>query len=666
MATPANPPPTDPSPSAEWPNLSQVVAPGAKSQLDPSLPPLVGVKRPNDATPLPDPPPVARKDTRAPVWTEESICVPQPPPPAATETAAAAVPPSAPKPERLSASHNAYLSPNFRGQIGHYEVKDLIGEGGMGLVFRAEDIYLRRKVALKVMKPHVSNDEVAWKLFLTEAQATAQLQSPRIATVYEVNEKAGTMYLAMELLKGESLEARLERGSLSLAESLVVIREAALGLAVAHAEGLYHRDVKPANLWLTGPVGGNKSSDILRQIRQDVAAEIGDSRVLGVKLLDFGLVRWERDSNGQMRRGSVVGTPAYMAPEQAMGEMGDARSDLFSLGVVMYRLLTGKLPFEGDTALELMTALASHTPPPLTDFNPKIPPLLVDLQARLLSRDPQGRPNNANHVADAIQCVLEEMAEPPPKTPVRDPGRSNRRKALLVGCGMFLTLAAAFAYFAFRGKSGPRDNLVTAPAGAAAGALAPHQVTARVGERVTVEFTVEKIERSTNGLTYIYANDAQLKNEQFRLVLPNSLMRAMSDHGFLRAETAVGQVIRATGMITREGAVAELLIQEPTQFDRLPPRAPGSDKSQASAAKSKGPARPATKGKSSSGDNTVVVPEDDFGQPLPNGLIPRPGQPNNYDDEEDLAKALEDLAKLLKNLPGAPPNMPGIPIPRKR
>src|SRR5262249_18326844 len=153
-------------------------------------------------------------------------------------------------------------------------------------------------------------------------------------TVYEVNEKRGTMYLAMELLKGESLEARLERGPLSVAEALVVIREAALGLAVAHVEGIYHRDVKPANLWLTGPVGGDKPSDILRQIRSNVAAEIGDSRVLGVKLLDFGLVRMERDSNGQMRRGNVVGTPAYMAPEQAMGEMGDARSDLFSLGVV--------------------------------------------------------------------------------------------------------------------------------------------------------------------------------------------------------------------------------------------------------------------------------------------------------------------------------------------
>jgi hypothetical protein len=414
--------------------------------------------------------------------------------------------------------------------------------------------------------------------------------------------------------------------------------------------------VKPANLWLTGPVGGEKPSDVLRQIRQNVAAEIGDSRVLGVKLLDFGLVRMERDSNGQMRRGTVVGTPAYMAPEQAMGEMGDARSDLFSLGVVMYRLLTGKLPFEGETALELMTALATHTPPPLTDFNPKIPPLLVDLQNRMLSRDPEGRPCDANHVADAVQCVLEEMAEPAPKGPVRDAGRSNRRKALLVGSGMFVLLIVVFAFFALRGKSTPKD-----PPIAASTALAPHQVTKRVGERVTVEFTVERFEKAPHGFTHIYAKDDQLKNEEFRLVLPNPLMKLLSDNGFLRAETAVGQIIRAQGIVTREGAVTELLIQEPTQFERLPPREPVNDKSSASA-QPRGATKPGPKRKPGSpNDNTVVLPDEDFGDPLPNGLIPRPGQPN-MDDDEDLAKALEDLAKLLKGLPGAPK----MPFPRKK
>src|SRR5262249_39553188 len=167
MGTPANPPPTDPTPSAEWPNLSEVVSPVAKPQLDPSLPPLIGVKRPGAAEPTSAvPPPAVKKDTKAPVWTEESICVPQPAaaPPAAESVAA----PVAESEPASPSANNAYLSANFRGQIAQYLIKDLIGEGGMGLVFKAEDIYLRRRVALKVMKPHVSNDEVAWKLFLTE------------------------------------------------------------------------------------------------------------------------------------------------------------------------------------------------------------------------------------------------------------------------------------------------------------------------------------------------------------------------------------------------------------------------------------------------------------------------------------------------------------------
>src|SRR5262245_32059615 len=269
MPTPAKPSPTDPPPGADWLNLSQVLSPVPKPEGDPALPPLVGPKRPGPATPtpVPTPPPLSKKeakDTPPPIWTEESIYVP--PPPAAPKTE----PVARPVEDILPPPSSTQISCDFRGQIGQYQVRSLIGEGGMGLVFKAHDIYLRRKVALKVMKPHVSNDDAAWKMFLNEAQATAALQNPRIATVYQVGEENGTMYLAMELLTGESLEARIQRGPVPLAEALVIVREAALGLAVAHETGFYHRDVKPANLWLTGPVNVNKSSDVLRKVRQDV------------------------------------------------------------------------------------------------------------------------------------------------------------------------------------------------------------------------------------------------------------------------------------------------------------------------------------------------------------------------------------------------------------
>src|SRR5439155_11087455 len=131
---------------------------------------------------------------------------------------------------------------------------------------------------------------------------------------------------------------------------------------------------------------------------------------LGVKLLDFGLVRMERDSRGQLRRGTLVGTPAYMAPEQARGEMGDARSDLFSLGVVLFRLISGQMPFKGSSSMEILTSLTTLTPPLLSAYNPNLPPSLVELTDRLLCKDPAGRPASAAEVAQALIRIGEEMA----------------------------------------------------------------------------------------------------------------------------------------------------------------------------------------------------------------------------------------------------------------
>jgi serine/threonine protein kinase len=576
MATPK--PPRGPNPqSAEWFKALQAskAHAGSGADLEAALPPLKGLPSLKKAGPVPMPTPAplllpaeipslpgravhVPNETPVPVWTEESTF--QPLPPSATDPSVAG----------LQATPLGFLPSvlsEFRGRIGQYQILDLLGEGGMGVVYKAEDVYLKRLVALKVMKPHITQDDTAWKLFLNEAQATAALDSPRIATVYNVGEEieTGTMYLAMELLKGESLESRLQRGNLPLGEALCIVREAALGLAVAHEEGFYHRDIKPANLWLTGVSKDNKGSATFNRVHEAVTGVPAGYSFQGVKLLDFGLVQRAIDGNGQLRRGTVLGTPAYMAPEQAKGELGDARSDLYSLGVLLFRLVAGELPFKGNNALETITALASQKAPALTKYRPNLPPSLVELVAHLLSRDPELRPDHATEVAENIELIEKDLASPP-----RKPTRPRRRKAL---AGVLLLLAAACSvgWFTWRDRSDKNANSAAIPASDSAGGIfAPHQVTLRVGERLTVDVLGGSIENASNGMFYIYASDPQLLDEKFRLAIPAGLVKAMMDRGMFRPDTVVGETIRVRGTVTREGNTSEILIHEASQIHKRP------------------------------------------------------------------------------------------------
>ena len=209
------------------------------------------------------------------------------------------------------------------GRLGCYRVLKVLGHGGMGVVFEAEDPQLRRKVALKAMLPTLAASETARKRFLREAQTAAAIEHDHIVPIFQVGEDRGVPFIAMPLLKGEPLDRRLLRESrLPLSEVIRIGRETAAGLAAAHKKGLIHRDIKPANLWLE---------------------ETGR-----VKILDFGLARAAADSGQLTQSGAIIGTPAYMAPEQVDGKTLDARCDLFSLGCVLYRLSTGELPFQRD------------------------------------------------------------------------------------------------------------------------------------------------------------------------------------------------------------------------------------------------------------------------------------------------------------------------------
>jgi len=242
----------------------------------------------------------------------------------------------------------------------------------MGVVFLAEDPHLKRLVALKVMRPSLAASADFHRRFLREAQLAAAIEHEHIVPVYQTGEDRGVPFLAMKLLRGETLEDRLRRvgGRLPLSEVLRIGREIAEGLAAAHAQGLIHRDIKPANVWL----------------------EEGRGRV---KIVDFGLARGTGNDAHFTQAGAVIGTPAYMAPEQANGEEVDARCDLFSLGAVLYRTGTSTLPFGGKDTLSVLSALATQTPAPPHRLVPSLPRTFSGLVMRLLAKDPADRPQSA-------------------------------------------------------------------------------------------------------------------------------------------------------------------------------------------------------------------------------------------------------------------------------
>jgi len=274
--------------------------------------------------------------------------------------------------------------PDEMGRLGPYRVLKVLGAGGMGVVFLAEDPRLRRPVALKAMLPGTAATDSAMERFLREARLTAAIKHDHIVCIYQVDEDRGAPYLAMEFLEGESLHDRVKRERiLPVQEVLRIGREIAEGLAAAHGRGLIHRDIKPANIWLEGDRGR-------------------------VKLLDFGLARSTNDDMELTMTGAVLGTPAYMAPEQAQALAVDHRCDLFSLGCVLYRLCTGDTPFKGSDPLSMALAIVADEPKPPDELNADLPPELSRLILQLLAKDPEKRPASAGAVAAALRAMEDD------------------------------------------------------------------------------------------------------------------------------------------------------------------------------------------------------------------------------------------------------------------
>jgi WD40 repeat protein len=276
--------------------------------------------------------------------------------------------------------------PGSVGRLGHYEVREVVGQGGMGLVLKAFDQTLQRVVAIKVMASQLSNSASARKRFVREAQAAAAVRNEHVIDIHAVEGASERPYLVMEYVSGVSLQERLERsGPLEIKEILRIGIQTAAGLAAAHAQGLVHRDVKPANILL-------------------------ENGVERVKLTDFGLARAVDDAS-ITQSGVVAGTPQYMAPEQARGEAVDHRADLFSLGSVLYALCTGHAPFRASGTLAVLKRVCEETPRPIEEINPEVPDWLVAIIARLHAKDPADRFQSAAEVAEVLSKHLAQLQQ---------------------------------------------------------------------------------------------------------------------------------------------------------------------------------------------------------------------------------------------------------------
>ena len=277
--------------------------------------------------------------------------------------------------------------PHKLGRLGTYEIAGVIGCGGMGVVLKGFDASLNRFVAIKVLAPHLASSGAARRRFAREAKAAAAVVHDNVVAIHGVAESNGMPYLVMPYIRGESLQKRLDkRGPFAVAEILRVGMQVASGLAAAHAQGLVHRDIKPANILL----------------------EDGVERL---RITDFGLARAADDAS-LTHSGVIAGTPQYMSPEQARGEVIDGRSDLFSLGSVLYALCTGRPPFRAETAYGVLHRLWQTDPRPIRDVNPDIPDWLAGVVITLLQNSPNDRFDSAEVVARLMEQCLAHAQQP--------------------------------------------------------------------------------------------------------------------------------------------------------------------------------------------------------------------------------------------------------------
>ncbi|MDA1315979.1 MAG: serine/threonine-protein kinase, partial [Acidobacteria bacterium] len=265
--------------------------------------------------------------------------------------------------------------------ISHYRITEKLGEGGMGVVYRAEDTNLKRPVALKFLAAHLLNDNEIKARFRREAEAAAALSHPNIAVIHEINESDGHSFIAMEFVEGPTVADKITDRPLKLEEALDITTQAAQGLQAAHESGIVHRDIKSTNLMVT-----SKGQ---------------------VKILDFGLAQLAERSK-LTDTTTILGTPSYMSPEQAMGEKTDRRTDLWSLGVVLYEMVAGKPPFGGERQEAVLYGIINEEPEPVTSLRAGLPMELEWIIGKLLAKDRNERYQHAEDLLVDLRSLLKD------------------------------------------------------------------------------------------------------------------------------------------------------------------------------------------------------------------------------------------------------------------
>jgi serine/threonine-protein kinase len=363
------------------------------------------------------------------------------------------------------------LTPGTR--LGAYEILAPLGAGGMGEVYRARDTRLGRNVAIKVVSERLSDDPKALARFEAEARAVAALSHPNIVALHDVGRDNGIAFVVMELLEGEPLDRRMTAEHLSWRQALEIAASIADGLASAHARGFVHRDLKPANIAVT---------------RDGV-----------VKILDFGLARQDpftmhAETAGDTATvatepGTILGTLAYMSPEQVKGEPSDQRSDIFSLGCVLYEMLSGRQPFQGDTSAETLAAILRDQPAPLPDEGGGIRPRIDAVVRRCLEKDPERRFQSARDLAFALRDILGASQAPPGPAQMSAPRVGIRRRRILMAAAGLVAVGAVV--FLARGRLwiGARETPVHALAVLPLVDLSPDREPEYFADAMTEELT---------------------------------------------------------------------------------------------------------------------------------------------------------------------------------
>ncbi|MFO1200023.1 MAG: protein kinase [Burkholderiaceae bacterium] len=312
-------------------------------------------------------------------------------------------------------------------QVGRYRIVGKLGEGAMAMVYKAYDPSIERPLVVKFLHHHLAADPEQRGRFLREARAAGNLAHPNIVTVFDVGEIEGRPYIAMELLEGGALDARLSKGErMPVREATDLALQIARALDYAHQRGVFHRDVKPGNI-----------------------VSVGDGRT--VKITDFGIAHLGSAHAAERTTvGTLIGTPNYMSPEQAMGEQVDGRSDMFSLGVMLYQMLAGRRPFEGDTLVTLMMRLAREEPEPIEKLRDDVPPALKRIVERCLQKQPGRRYANCGELAAALEKVRDEIDAQTTRS-----GRTRRvplkvRLALGMAALVVVTMALTATYVSQR------------------------------------------------------------------------------------------------------------------------------------------------------------------------------------------------------------------------